>query len=186
MLINCAGSEYLEYIYFSKKYGYKISTGSAQICENGYNLPCKYIINCVPPKYDDRYPVASENAINSCYWRSLELATDYQCKTIVLPSIYPPNFFSEQLAIHILARTLRRFLERYHEKIIFESIVICIDSELQMQLYTRIFTIYFPRDAIDLKYSNKYMPSYTGNNSGGTCVKLRKNNIELSPLLFEE
>lgn len=181
MLMNNAGSEYLEWIYQNKKLGDYISTGDAQEC-SPFNLPCKYIIHTSPPRYDDRYPVASENAMNSCYWRSLEIACDLQCKTIVFPSIYPPKFFSEQLAIHILSRTLRRFLERY-QSVSFQSVVICVDNEDQMQLYTRIFTIYFPRDNIDLKYSQKYMPAYTGNISGGTVVKLRRQNIELSPLI---
>eukprot|EP01084_Bolivina_argentea_P302655 522445_1 len=182
MLMNSAGSQYLEHIYRQKKHGQYISTGCAECCVDSFNLPSKHIIHCAPPKYDDRYPVASENAMNSCYWQSLEIASDLNCKTIVFPSIYPPKFFSEQLAIHILARTVRRFLERYHESISFESIVICVESEQQMSIYTRIFTIYFPRDAIDLKYSAKYMPAYTGNACGGTVVKLRKQHIELSPL----
>ena len=180
-LMNNAGSEYLEWIYHNKKMGDYVSTGEAQEC-NSFNLPCKYIIHTCPPRYDDRYPVASENAMNSCYWRSLEIACDLECKTIVFPSIYPPKFFSEQLAIHILSRTLRRFLERY-QSVSFESVVVCVDNEDQMQLYTRIFTIYFPRDHIDLKYSQKYMPAYTGNISGGTVVKIRRQKIELSPLV---
>ena len=182
MLMNNAGPEYLEYIYSIKKLGEYISTGDCEQCAS-FNLPCKWIIHTCPPRYENRYPVASENAMNSCVWRSLEIACDLNCKTIVFPSIYPPKFFSEQLAIHILSRTLRRFLERY-QSVSFKSVVICVDNEEQMQLYTRIFTIYFPRDDIDLKYSQKYMPAYTGNISGGTVVKLRKHDIELSPLVY--
>merc|ERR1719242_1284419 len=178
-LMNSAGPAYLEYIYHHKHHGEYVSTGDAQLCPP-FNLCTQHIIHCAPPKYDDRYPVASENALNSCYWRSLEIAADLGCKTIVFPSIHPPKLFSEQLAIHILSRTLRRFLERYEA--IFESVVLCVDDESQMQLMTRIFTIYFPRDEIDLKYSQKYMPAYTGNASGGTVVKLRRHHVKLSPL----
>ena len=51
-----------------------------------------------------------------------------------------------------------------------------------MQLYTRIMTIYFPRDDIDVRYSMKYMPFYTGNDRGATVVRMRSQKIVDNPL----
>ena len=71
-----------------------------------YNLNIKEIIHIVPPLYDERYPVASENALHSCYWKSLELASDLKCESIILPILYPNKYFSEHLACHIITNNL--------------------------------------------------------------------------------
>jgi len=173
--------QHLSYIYDQKLANEYVATGDASSCI-AFNLPTKYIAHTAVPKYDDRYPVASENAMHGCYWRSMEIAADLCCKSIVFPCIYPEKLFSQQLAIHICARTLRRFLERFAESVGIEAVVICVEDAQTMQLFLRIFTIYFPRDEIDLKYSQKYMPAYTGNASGCTVVKSRRLNLELSPL----
>lgn len=159
-VMNIAGSEYLEYIYLLKKMNDYVCTGDVKNIPS-FDLPCKHIIHTAPPTYNDRYPVASENAMNSCYWRSLELANDLKCKSIVFLPICPPNFYSQHLSIHILSRTLRRFLERAPNSSL-KSVVICIEQHDHLELYMRIITVYFPRDYIDLKYSHKYLPAYTG------------------------
>lgn len=124
------------------------------------------------PFYDDNKPVASENALHSCYWRSLELASDLQCRNIVIPPLYPDYLYNEELAVHMMSRTLRRFLERSPES--FMSVVLVTLNEAQMMTYTTIMTMYFPRDAIDEKFSMKYVPYYTGDEAGATVVKVRK------------
>ena len=103
LLMSGAGPLYLEDIYEFKKNNIKIETGNVMNLMHNYDLPCQHIIHTVPPILDERYPVASENAIHNCYWKCLELATDLNCRTICLPPIYPTNFFSEHLAIHILS-----------------------------------------------------------------------------------
>ncbi|ETO04170.1 hypothetical protein RFI_33228 [Reticulomyxa filosa] len=170
-LMSAAGSTYLSDIYEMRSRGEYIGTGEVQRL-HPYNLPCQHLIHCVPPFYDDKRPVASENALQSCYWRSLELASDLQCRSIVIPPLYPDRLYSEELAVHMMSRTLRRFLERCPES--FMSVVIVTLNESQMMTYTTIMTMYFPRDTIDEKFAMKYVPYYTGDESGSTVVKARK------------
>lgn len=60
-------------------------TGSAKITP-GFNLPAKYVIHAVGPRYrDGRHGEAEELA--SCYRCSLRLAADYNCVTVAFPAI---------------------------------------------------------------------------------------------------
>ena len=60
-------------------------TGQAKIT-NGYNLPCKYVIHTVGPKWKDGNSGERE-LLESCYRESLKLAFDNKCEIVAFPLI---------------------------------------------------------------------------------------------------
>lgn len=47
-------------------------TGEAKLTK-GYNLPARYVIHTVGPKYNVKYQTAAESALFSCYFKVLQL-----------------------------------------------------------------------------------------------------------------
>ena len=84
--------------------------GEAKITK-GYNLPCDYIIHAVGPRWFGGNNGES-GLLASCYKRSLEIAVEYQIKSIAFPSIstgayrYPVNE-----AARIALGTIKNYLE---------------------------------------------------------------------------
>jgi O-acetyl-ADP-ribose deacetylase len=60
-------------------------TGDAKIT-NGYNLPAKYVIHTVGPVWHDRGSKEAD-LLASCYRRCLEIAEEYELKSIAFPAI---------------------------------------------------------------------------------------------------
>lgn len=51
-------------------------TGEAKLTK-GYNLPARYIIHTVGPRYNLKYITAAESALYSCYRNVLQLCRYY-------------------------------------------------------------------------------------------------------------
>ena len=60
-------------------------TGSARITK-GYKLPAKYVIHAVGPVYRDGAH-GEPDLLASCHTSSLELAAEYECRTVAFPAI---------------------------------------------------------------------------------------------------
>jgi len=109
-------------------------TGQAKITK-GYNLPAKFVIHAVGPVWyggNRNEP----DLLASCYLSSLQLAKEYQCKTIAFPNISTGIYgFPKQLAAEIAFKTVKQFIEHNFlpEKVFF----CCFDTE-NFRIYNAI------------------------------------------------
>ncbi|OKH44886.1 O-acetyl-ADP-ribose deacetylase [Calothrix sp. HK-06] len=87
--------------------------GNAKITK-GYKLPAKWIIHTVGPVWQGGNHNEDE-LLASCYLRSLELATEYEIKTIAFPAISTGAYrFPMERAAKIAVAETSKFLESNH------------------------------------------------------------------------
>ena len=88
-------------------------TGEAKITK-GYNLPAKYIIHTVGPRYSGR----ESDAVNlrNCYVNSIKLAVEHNIKSIAFPSISTGAFgYPKDEAAHIAIDAVIDMLAEYDD-----------------------------------------------------------------------
>lgn len=84
-------------------------TGSAKITGAG-NLPCKYVIHAVGPRWIDGNHGERENLI-SCYRTSLMLAKEKACKTVAFSLISSGIYgYPKEQAFQVAVDTITEFL----------------------------------------------------------------------------
>ena len=84
-------------------------TGSAKITK-GYNLPCKYVIHAVGPRWRDGKHGERDQLI-SCYRTSLALAKEKECETVAFPLISSGIYgYPKDQALRIAIDTISEFL----------------------------------------------------------------------------
>jgi O-acetyl-ADP-ribose deacetylase (regulator of RNase III) len=153
-------------------------TGEAKLT-SAYNLPCKAIIHTVGPRYNVRYQTAAENALHHCYFHALEELVDAGLRSIAFCCVnterksYPP-----QDAVHIIARTVRRFLEKYGNKI--DAVCFVFQNAAERQPYDDVLPLYFPRSKPEQFRAVPLLPADTGNDFGETVVAERQVRVGAS------
>ncbi|KAI5749847.1 hypothetical protein M8J76_010678 [Diaphorina citri] len=157
-------------------------TGDVQITE-GFNLPVKYILHTVGPKYNTKYKTAAEITLHSCYRNVLMKSFDLKVKSIgisVINSIhknYPPDE-----GAHIALRTIRRFLEKQEVsgRIRLESIVLVVES-CDAAIYEVLMPLYFPRSKEEERCALVQLPSNLGGPDGEPIYSERQIRIIDNP-----
>lgn len=107
-------------------------TGEAKITP-GFDLPAKYIIHTVGPRYRDNKKTAAQ-LLAACYRNSLDLAAQYQARQIAFPAIatgiygYP---LAEATPIAVL--TIQKWLNQHKNKQL--QVIFCCYDHLTYQNY---------------------------------------------------
>ncbi|RLN25849.1 hypothetical protein BBJ28_00021307 [Nothophytophthora sp. Chile5] len=143
-------------------------TGEA-VLTRGCQLPAKFLLHTVGPRYLAKYHNAAEHALHSCYRSVLYLAKEHALRSVAIGCIYTQRKgYPREEAAHIAARTVRRFLEHYGAD--FDRIVLCVDSLQDEAVYQSVLPLYFPRSAGEQIHSERMLArrdigtSYCGGN----------------------
>ncbi len=108
-------------------------TGSAKITK-GYRLPCKYVIHAVGPRWQGGKHQEKE-LLESCYRTSLELAKEYDCKSIAFPLISSGIYgYPKDQALKVAVDTIQAFLME-HEVLVY----LVIFDRRSYQISERLF-----------------------------------------------
>ena len=84
-------------------------TGAAKITK-GYQLPCTYVIHAVGPRWIDGSHNEKE-LLKSCYIASLNLAKEYNCKSIAFPLISSGIYgYPQAQALRVAVEQIGKFL----------------------------------------------------------------------------
>lgn len=112
-------------------------TGSAVITAAG-NLPCRYVIHAVGPVWRGGGH-HEEQLLASVYRKSLELAEQYQLRTLAFSNISTGVYgFPKPRAAEIVAKVMAEFA--LHVKSLAEVRFICHDRE-NLEIYRRLFAL---------------------------------------------
>lgn len=146
----------------------------------GYCLPSKWIIHTVGPRYNTKYVTAAENALHNCYRSCLDMAVENKFKSIAIPPLHSiKRGYPIDKGSHIALRTLRRFLEKFHEH--FEKIILVFDNEEEKRVYESNLCLYFPRNEYEEELSRRLLPNNIGNQFGEIEIEERKIRIQAFP-----
>ncbi|MCK4707959.1 MAG: O-acetyl-ADP-ribose deacetylase [Gammaproteobacteria bacterium] len=103
-------------------------TGDAKITP-GFYLPAKWVIHTVGPVWHGGNDNEA-SLLESCYRRSLELARQYEVKTIAFPSISTGVYaYPKQQAAEIAIRIMREYEDD------FEQIIACCFNKNDLETY---------------------------------------------------
>jgi O-acetyl-ADP-ribose deacetylase len=110
-------------------------TGSAKITD-AYELPCNKVIHAVGPIYKNK--AASEPLLRGAYRTSLELAAQYDCKTVAFPAISTGVYgYPSLAAAKAAAREVYTFLKGpLGNKL--EKVVFCNFEDKDVRAYAEV------------------------------------------------
>ncbi|GEC91645.1 MULTISPECIES: O-acetyl-ADP-ribose deacetylase [Brevibacillus] len=116
----------------SKQGGCK--TGEAVITTAG-ELSAKYIIHTVGPVWNGGKK-NEEQLLRSCYLKSLQLATEYEAKSIAFPNISTGIYrFPKELAAQIAVESVVEFST---QNPVFEEIIFACLDDINFNVYHRL------------------------------------------------
>lgn len=108
-------------------------TGQAKITP-GFNLPAKYVIHTVGPVY--RGQEQDAELLAACYHNSLQLAEEYQLKTIAFSAISTGVYgYPKTAAAQIAVTTVKNWLYQHQSQL---QVVFCVFDQENEQIYHQL------------------------------------------------
>lgn len=109
-------------------------TGSAKITK-GYNLKAKYVIHAVGPVYHEK--ADDEAKLASCYTTSMNLASEYKCKSISFCGISTGIYgYPLEEAVQIAMNTVSKWLSDHPEYDI--DVYFCCFTDCEYETYMKM------------------------------------------------
>lgn len=126
----------------------------------GFQLPAKYIIHAVSPRYRDGNS-GEEEKLRSCYQKSLELALKYECKSIAFPLISTGSFgYPKEEGMRIAVDEIHAFLLK-HEMLVYLVVFDTAATKLGLNLYPNL-EAYIDHNYVCEKREEEYGDRYFG------------------------
>ncbi len=108
--------------------------GDAKIT-HGYNLPAKWVIHTVGPRYRGRKE--DKMTLRRCYENSLCIARSYHLKSIAFPSISTGAFgYPIEEAAPVAIETVRKFLEK--KDYLGMEVIFVLHSRRDFEIYQKL------------------------------------------------
>lgn len=134
-------------------------TGNAKLT-GAYNLPCKYVIHAVGPRWRGG-SLGEEEKLISCYRTSLELAREHQCETVAFPLISSGIYgYPKDKALKVAVDTVSRFLlenDMMVYIVIFDKASYQIGEELYQDIAAYIDDAYVDENMVPYEVSEDDM-----------------------------
>lgn len=122
-------------------------TGHAKITK-GYRMPCRYIIHTVGPVWQGGFSGERE-LLYSCYKNSLELAEQYECRSVAFPLISAGIYgYPKDKALEVAQQAAADFLESHD----MEITLVVLDKktvELSRELFRQV------KEFVDDRYAGE-------------------------------
>lgn len=119
-------------------------TGETVITK-GYQLPAKHVLHTVGPTN------GSEEALRRCYQTCLDLSVKSGVRSVAFCCIATGIYGYPNRAAALLAlRTVRAWLELGDNRSKMDRIIFCTFMDVDVQLYDRFLSVYFPVEATDV------------------------------------
>ena len=114
------------------KQGHEEPTGHAKITP-GFNLPCKYVLHTVGPIVNGSLTKEHERLLASCYRSCLELADEYEVKSIAFCCISTGVFmFPNERAAEIAVWTVRDYRKETNSRI---EVIFNVWKDIDHEIY---------------------------------------------------
>ena len=168
-----------------KKIGY-MNEGEVAVTK-GFRLPAKYIIHAVSPRYIDGES-GEEAKLRSCYKKSLELAKEYECKSIAFPLIATGSFgYPKEEGMRIAVDEISAFLLR-NEILVYLVVFDTAATRLGRNIYPDL-KAYIDHNYVcerrKVEYGDRYFGSVRSNAPGYSAYRREREDLEKSIALTE-
>jgi len=145
-----------------------------------YGLPCLWLLLTVGPKYKDKYQIAAQNTLNSCYRECLLRANEAEATTVAVPCTWYDKGYPLLEQAHVALRTVRKCMEKL--KSIKTVVFVALTSE-ELNVYESVLPLYFPRTAQEAVAAAKALPESCWSEWGEVALEERKIRLTASPLI---